>query len=128
MQRYVVGRLLQAALALLGVAATAFLLVSLSGDPAYILLTPEAGEEQRTAFRRLYGLDEPLPVQYVRYVGHVLQGDFGTSFAQGRPALTVVLERVPAEVPESLPAAASSIVPFMAGKMLPWRFVGFADA
>jgi dihydroorotase len=40
----------------------------------------------------------------------------------------VVLERVPAEVPESLPAAASSIVPFMAGKMLPWRFVGFADA
>jgi peptide/nickel transport system permease protein len=95
-QRYVVGRLLQAALALLGVTATAFLLVSLSGDPAYILLTPEAGEEQRTAFRRLYGLDEPLPVQYVRYVGHVLQGDFGTSFAQGRPALTVVLERVPA--------------------------------
>ncbi len=96
MQGYVVGRLLQAAVALLGVTAIAFLLVSLSGDPAFILLSPEAGQEQRAAFRRLYGLDQPLPVQYARYVGHVFRGDFGTSFAQGRPAVTIVLERVPA--------------------------------
>ena len=74
----------------------AFLLVSLSGDPAFILLTPDAGEEQRAAFRRLYGLDQPLPVQYARYVSHVARGDFGTSFAFGRPAILVVLERVPA--------------------------------
>jgi ABC-type dipeptide/oligopeptide/nickel transport system permease component len=70
--------------------------VSLSGDPAFILLTPEAGEEQRAAFRRLYGLDQPLPVQYLRYVSHVVRGDFGTSFAFSRPAILVVLERVPA--------------------------------
>lgn len=96
MQGYVAGRLLQAAAALLGVTAVAFLLVSLSGDPAFILLSPEAGEEQRAAFRKIYGLDQPLPLQYARYVGHVVRGDFGTSFAQGRPALVVVLERVPA--------------------------------
>ena len=82
--------------ALLGVTCVAFLLVSLSGDPAFILLTPEAGEAQRAAFRRTYGLDQPLPVQYARYVSHVARGDFGTSFAFGRPALAVVLERVPA--------------------------------
>ncbi len=74
----------------------AFLLVSLSGDPAFILLTPDAGEEQRAAFRRLYGLDRPLAVQYARYVSHVARGDFGTSLAFGRPAILVVLERVPA--------------------------------
>jgi len=95
-RRYLLGRVFHAALALLGVTCVAFLLVSLSGDPAFILLTPEAGEEQRAAFRRLYGLDQPLPVQYARYVRHVAQGDFGTSFAFERPALTVVLERVPA--------------------------------
>jgi peptide/nickel transport system permease protein len=93
---YVVGRLLQAAVALLGVTGVAFLLVSLSGDPAFILLTPDAGDEQRAAFRRIYGLDQPLPVQYARYVSHVARGDFGTSLAFGRPAILVVLERVPA--------------------------------
>jgi peptide/nickel transport system permease protein len=86
----------QAALALLGVTSVAFLLVSLSGDPAFILLTPEAGEAQRAAFRQMYGLDQPLAVQYARYVTHIARGDFGRSFAFERPALTVVLERVPA--------------------------------
>jgi peptide/nickel transport system permease protein len=93
---YVVGRLLQGVVALFGVTCVAFLLVSLSGDPAFILLTPEAGEEQRAAFRRTYGLDQPLPVQYARYVSHVARGDFGTSFAFNRPAIQVVLDRVPA--------------------------------
>ncbi len=96
MQRYVLGRVLQAAAALLGVTAVAFLLVSLSGDPAFILLTPDAGASQRAAFRQMYGLDQPLPVQYARYVEHVVQGDFGRSFAFERPAVAVVLERVPA--------------------------------
>jgi ABC-type dipeptide/oligopeptide/nickel transport system permease component len=95
-QRYLGGRLLQAALALFGVTAVAFLLVSLSGDPAFILLTPDAGAAERAAFREMYGLDRPLPVQYARYVAHVVRGDFGRSFAFERPALTVVLERVPA--------------------------------
>ena len=96
MRGYVLGRLFQGVVALLGVTCVAFLLVSLSGDPAFILLTPEAGEEQRAAFRRTYGLDQPLPVQYARYVSHVARGDFGTSFAFNRPAIQVVLDRVPA--------------------------------
>jgi peptide/nickel transport system permease protein len=108
-QRYVLSRIFQAALALLGVTCVAFLLVSLSGDPAFILLTPEAGDEQRAAFRRLYGLDQPLPLQYARYLGHVARGDFGTSFAFERPALAVVLERVPATLELTAAAIALAI-------------------
>ncbi len=110
MRRYVVSRVAQAALALLGVTCVAFLLVSLSGDPAFILLTPEAGEAQRAAFREMYGLDQPLAVQYARYVQHVARGDFGRSFAFERPALTVVLERVPATLELAGAAVALGIV------------------
>jgi len=107
---YVVGRLLQAVVALLGVTCVAFLLVSLSGDPAFILLTPEAGEEQRAAFRKLYGLDQPLPIQYARYVSHVARGDFGRSFAFNRPAIQVVIERLPATLLLTATAVALGVV------------------
>ena len=110
MRRYVVGRVLQAVVSLLGVTCVAFLLVSLSGDPAFILLTPEAGEEQRAAFRKLYGLDQPLPVQYARYVSHVARGDFGRSFAFNRPAIQVVLERLPATLLLTATAIALGVV------------------
>ena len=110
MRGYVVGRVLQAVVALLGVTCVAFLLVSLSGDPAFILLTPEAGEEQRAAFRKLYGLDQPLPVQYARYVSHVARGDFGSSFAFNRPAIQVVLERLPATLLLTATAVALGVV------------------
>jgi len=96
--------------ALLGVTCVVFLLVSLSGDPAFILLTPEAGEEQRAAFRELYGLDQPLPVQYARYVSHVARGDFGSSFAFNRPAIQVVLERLPATLLLTATAIALGVV------------------
>jgi len=108
--RYVVGRVLQVVVALLGVTCVVFLLVSLSGDPAFILLTPEAGEEQRAAFRKLYGLDQPLPVQYARYVSHVARGDFGSSFAFNRPAIQVVLERLPATLLLTATAVALGVV------------------
>ncbi len=97
-------------MALLGVTCVAFLLVSLSGDPAFILLTPEAGDEQRAAFRKLYGLDQPLPVQYARYVSHVARGDFGRSFAFNRPAIQVVLERLPATLLLTATAVALGVV------------------
>ncbi len=110
MRGHVAGRVAQAALALVGVTAVAFLLVSLSGDPAFILLSPEAGESQRAAFRRMYGLDQPLAVQYARYLGHVARGDFGRSFAFDRPALEVVLERLPATLELAGAAIALAIV------------------
>jgi peptide/nickel transport system permease protein len=108
-RRYLLGRLLQGALALIGVTGAAFTLVTLSGDPAFILLTPEAGEEQRAAFRRLYGLDQPLAVQFARYAARLARGDFGISFASERPAIVVVLERVPATLELTATAAVLAV-------------------
>ena len=128
MRGYVVGRLLQGVVALLGVTCVAFLLVSLSGDPAFILLTPEAGEEQRAAFRMRYGLDQPLPVQYARYVSHVARGDFGTSFAFNRPAIQVVLDRVPATLLLTATAVALGVAVGMpAGVVAAVRAGGLLD-
>jgi peptide/nickel transport system permease protein len=96
MIRYILVRLLQAVPALLGVSFVAFVLVQASGDMTYVLLPQQATEEQRAEFRRIYGLDQPIPVQYVRYLSHMVQGDFGRSFVYGRPAMEVVLDRFPA--------------------------------
>src|SRR5262245_64744382 len=57
----------------------------------------------------MYGLDRPLAVQYARYVGHVARGDFGRSFAFDRPALAVVVERVPATLELAVAAVALAI-------------------
>jgi peptide/nickel transport system permease protein len=95
-RRYVVNRVAQGVLALVGLTLVAFVLVNLSGDPSYILLSPEVDEEVRAAFRRQRRLDRSWAVQYAYYGAGLLRGDFGTSFAFERPALQVVMERVPA--------------------------------
>src|SRR5205823_4287455 len=95
MGRTIVARLLQTVPALVGVTIIAFILLHLSGDPTYTLLPPEASDEQRAAFRRAYGLDQPLPVQYMSYLFHIVQGDLGTSFAFREPAIQVVFRRYP---------------------------------
>lgn len=93
---FALRRFVQAVPALIGVTLVAFVLVQVSGDITQVLLPSEATAQQRAEFRRIYGLDQPLPVQYVTYVAHVVQGDMGRSFVQGRPALAVVLDRLPA--------------------------------
>ena len=95
MTRALVTRALQAVPAMIGITAVAFVLLHLSGDPSYVLLPPEATDDQRAAFRHAYGLDQPLPIQYVAYLGRLAQGDLGTSFAFRQPALDVVLRRFP---------------------------------
>lgn len=104
MSRYVVGRILQAIPTLLGVTVIVFLLLQLSGDPASILLPMDASDADRAAFRAAYGLDRPIPVQYVNYLGQLAQGDFGTSFAFQESALNVVLRRLPATLELALAA------------------------
>ena len=93
---HVVRRSARAAAALVGVVAVVFVLLHLSGDPTYILLPLEATEEQRATFRQQYGLDRPLIVQFGVYLERCLRGDFGQSFSFQIPALSVVLQRLPA--------------------------------
>jgi len=90
--------------ALVGVVAVVFVLLHLSGDPTYILLPLEATEEQRAAFRHHYGLDRPLAVQFAVYLERCLRGDFGQSFSFQVPALSVVLQRLPATLELTLAA------------------------
>lgn len=96
MSRYVSSRILQAIPALIGVTVIVFLVLQLSGDPASILLPLDASDADRAAFRRAYGLDQPIPVQYVNYMSQLVRGDFGRSFAYQEPALQVVMRRLPA--------------------------------
>jgi peptide/nickel transport system permease protein len=110
MARQILRRLLRAAAALLVVTAVVFTLLHLSGDPAYILLTPEATAEDRAAFRAEYGMDRPLWVQYGRYLGRLVQGDFGQSLSFRTSAAGVALERLPATLELTLAAMALAVL------------------
>lgn len=71
-----------------------FVIVRLVGDPAHLMLPPEATEADRDLFRQQLGTADPLFAQYLRFLGGLLQGDLGTSFRYGVPALGIVLERL----------------------------------
>lgn len=73
-----------------------FFVTHLLGDPARLMLRPEATEEQVQALRASLGLDEPIAVQFGRFIGEVVRGDFGDSLWQRVPALPIVIDRVPA--------------------------------
>jgi peptide/nickel transport system permease protein len=91
---YLARRLLLVAPVLLGVSIVVFMVLHLApGDPAEIMLGPQATKEDLERLRTELGLTEPLPVQYVRWLGHVVQGDLGRSLWMKRPVLTEVLGR-----------------------------------
>jgi peptide/nickel transport system permease protein len=72
-----------------------FVVLRLSGDPATVLLPDDTPVEVQQEYRRQWGLDRPLPEQYLRYIAGLTEGRLGISFAEQRPASEVVLERLP---------------------------------
>jgi peptide/nickel transport system permease protein len=93
-QRYLLQRMALVVFVLLGVTLLVFLVTRLTpGDPARVLLGPRATEEQVARLRTSYGLDEPLYVQYVAWLGHVVRGDLGDSIQLHRPVAIEVAER-----------------------------------
>jgi peptide/nickel transport system permease protein len=80
----------------LGVYTALFLLLRLTGDPALLYVSEDAGPAQIQRVREQLGLADPLPVQYVRFLGRALQGDFGLSLRYNQPALPLVLASLPA--------------------------------
>jgi peptide/nickel transport system permease protein len=96
MASFLARRLLQSALTLLGVLTATFFLVRLAGDPTTLLLPVEATTDEVANFRTALGLDQPLLVQYMKFVAHAVEGDFGISLRQRTPALELVLGRLPA--------------------------------
>lgn len=73
-----------------------FFMLRLAGDPALVLAGNDATPEQLEAIRAQYGLDKPLIIQYLNYMGNLIQGDFGKSLASGEPAMGKVLTMLPA--------------------------------
>jgi peptide/nickel transport system permease protein len=93
---YLSRRLLQSLLVLFGVSFVVFLILHLTGDPALILLPPDASVEDVQRFREAMGFNDPFIVQYGRFLSGALRGDFGQSVRHGEPAFALVVERMPA--------------------------------
>jgi len=96
---YIIGRLAQMALVVLGVTLFAFLTIQLvPGDPIRIMLHGRATDEVVAAAHQRLGLDQPLPVQFARFVWNALHGDLGVSIIQKAPVTEIVGERLEASV------------------------------
>jgi ABC-type dipeptide/oligopeptide/nickel transport system permease component len=99
MTLYLIRRLIGAVGVIFGVATITFIMVFLMpGDAARMYAGPRAPEETVERIREQWGLNDPLPVQYVRYIGRAVQGDLGNSTRDGRPVLQSVIERLPATI------------------------------
>lgn len=109
MLRWIVLRGARALLTVTLVVTFAFVVLRMSADPALVILGPEAPPEVIAAFRKSWGLDEPIFVQYVDYILAVLRGELGRSMRDGRPAIELVAERIPATLALTLPALALKI-------------------
>ena len=104
MIRFLAVRFGRAALTIVLVVTFAFMVLRLSGDPAMLILSVDAPPDSIAAFRKAWGLDQPLYVQYLDYFWNILHGDMGQSMRDGRPAAALVLERIPATLTLALPA------------------------
>lgn len=92
----IIRRLLQTLVVMVVMSGLVFAGIYLVGDPVSMLASPEATELQREAIRRSLGLDLPLWRQYLVFIGHAVQGNFGNSFLTGEPAMKLILQRMPA--------------------------------
>ncbi|MDA8126617.1 MAG: ABC transporter permease [Deltaproteobacteria bacterium] len=96
MLRYALKRVFIGFLCVLGVSLIIFVSMRLTGDPTHLLLPEDATQEDFAKLRAEMGLDKPIPVQYLIFIKEAAQGNFGRSFRWKRPAMGMVLERLPA--------------------------------
>jgi peptide/nickel transport system permease protein len=111
--KYVLRRLLGAIPLVLGIATIVFFAVNLApGDPALYYISPGMTQEVVEQTRTNLGLDEPMHVRYVKWVGAMLTGDFGYSFSYSRPVLDVLADFLPNTL---ILSASALIVAFLVG-------------
>jgi len=108
--RFFAQRLAHLVWVLLAVSVLVFLLIHLGGDPVRLLTPLDAKPEDVERVRRLYGLDRPLPAQYLSFLRNAARGDLGESFRFGQPAFGLVLQRLPATALLALTTIAITIV------------------
>ncbi|MGZ3638765.1 MAG: ABC transporter permease, partial [Ktedonobacterales bacterium] len=96
MHRYLIRRLLQAVVLLLIMSAVFFGLIHAipGGGPEALIFNPRMSRATRLAIAKKWGLDQPLPIQYLRWLQHTLQGDFGLSILNGQPVAPQIAGRL----------------------------------
>src|SRR6201990_1215518 len=95
MKQFIGRRVGYSLLSLFLLSLTIFFFVRVTGDPATLLVEPGASEADIAAVHHRFGLDRPLVVQYVIFMGELLRGDFGQSFYYQTPVLELYLSRLP---------------------------------
>lgn len=110
MLRYIIKRIGQSIIVLLGITLVVFVVMNLTGDPLDFILPPGTTPEVYAQYEEELGYDRPIMVQYGRFLLNALKGDFGESHYYKQPAMEVVLQRVPATVQLALTALALSIL------------------
>ena len=96
MLAFIVRRLLQAILVMLVVALISFTLFQFVGDPINNMVGQESTAAQREALRERLGLNDPVPLQFVKWLGNAVQGEFGLSYRMGKPVSELIAQRLPA--------------------------------
>jgi peptide/nickel transport system permease protein len=109
MTRYLTRRVLLIPVALFYITLLTFIATRLSGDPTVLMLPPDATLEDIQAYRQRIGLEEPIHVQYGRFLSGILQGDFGRSLHFRVDSLALVLSRLPATAELTLAAMALAV-------------------
>jgi len=109
---FILRRLLQSIAVMVVVALVAFALFNFTGDPVVFMVGQDATAAEKTALRADLGLDQPTYVQFARFAGNALQGDFGRSLRQSRKVSTLLAERLPATLEL---AAVAALIALAAG-------------
>lgn len=107
---FTLRRLLQSILVMLAVAVVAFSLFQFIGDPIHNMVGQEATAMDREKLREDLGLNDPVVVQFLRFVGNALRGEFGVSYRMARPVTDVILERLPATLELALLSGFGALV------------------
>ena len=115
MLNYIIRRIFQSVVVLLVVGLVAFSMFRFVGDPVDNMLGQERTQADIERLRTQLGLDQPFPVQYLRFLENAVQGNFGVSYRQGRPVAEIIAERAPATLEL---AAVSGLFAIMIGIVL----------
>jgi len=110
MATYFIKRLLQGIVVLLAVSFVCFIMFRYTGDPVLMLAGKYATQQEREMVRVSYGLDRPMVVQYVSFIGGALKGNFGKSYISSVDALDMILERMPATLELAFTAICISFI------------------
>ena len=104
MTRFIIVRILQAIVALIGIGVLVFFLVRASGDPTHLIITPTSTEAEIAHLKEQLGLDKSYPEQFVIFASGLVKGDFGDSIIKRQPVIKMIKGALPNTIKLGLPA------------------------